>query len=400
MTNERYLVSKKIQKLLCEDILNKNKNLEINDAVSIIGFSINQSDINKSLVEEKIDTIRKELEKNYLFINNIDKLEEMNSIFGINSDFELDLLTLSENVLEDMSRIRVDKLVEDSSDIDKVLEHRLEKGHTLFPKAIESAKYFYNNYISSRKINTNIYSKEELERYNSAKKSYSNSMNELSKLFDKVLKYNIDYFKNEDNKEEVIKDYKNILLLIKIMCITALSLRIICGNKNIDFGTAGHFDDIYVNKEGLKNTIKQLSISDLSNENNSDYLMNNLKSSLSPDFQHVFSSIYDNMSSSVVLPSMNKLFIKRMSVSSRYIHHVDQIMHMTYHVAEAFSTFIEQLTSKSLNDMMDANTINKITSSLKYLENEIELVNSDISSFRYTSDKYIQKDMNNIAIKF
>lgn len=400
MTDERYLVSKKIQKLLCEDILNKNKNLEINDAVSIIGFSINQSDINKSLVEEKIDTIRKELEKNYLFINNIDKLEETNSIFGINSDFELDLLTLSENVLEDMSRIKVDKLVEDSSDIDKVLEHRLEKGHTLFPKAIESAKYFYNNYISSRKINTNIYSKEELERYNSAKKSYSNSMNELSKLFDKVLKYNIDYFKNEDNKEEVIKDYKNILLLIKIMCITALSLRIICGNKNIDFGTAGHFDDIYVNKEGLKNTIKQLSISDLSNENNSDYLMNNLKSSLSPDFQHVFSSIYDNMSSSVVLPSMNKLFIKRMSVSSRYIHHVDQIMHMTYHVAEAFSTFIEQLTSKSLNDMMDANTINKITSSLKYLENEIELVNSDISSFRYTSDKYIQKDMNNIAIKF
>lgn len=400
MTNERYLVSKKIQKLLCEDILNKNKNLEINNAVSIIGFSINQSDINKSLVEEKMDTIRKELEKNYLFINNIDKLEEMNSVFGIDSDFELDLLTLSENVLEDMSRIKVDKLVEDSSDIDKVLEHRLEKGHTLFPKAIESTKYFYNNYISSGKMNTNIYSKEELERYNSAKKSYINSMNELSKLFNKVLKYNIEYFKNEDNKEEVINDYRNILTLIRIMCISALSLRIICGNKNIDFGTAGHFDDIYVNKEGLKDSIQQLSISDLSNENNSDYLMNNLKSSLSPDFQHIFSSIYDNMSSSVVLPSMNKLFIKRMSVSSRYIHHVDQIMHMTYHVAEAFSTFIEQLTSKSLNDMMDANTINKITSSLKYLENEIELVNSDISSFKYTSDKYMQKDMINIARKF
>lgn len=400
MINERNLVFKKIQNIICEDILNKNKNLNIIDSLDVIDLSLNQSNINTNLLENKMNSIRKELEKHYLFINNIDKLEETKYFLNEDENFSMDLLTLSENILNHLENKKDNMLKENNVDIDKILEHRIEKGKLIFPKAIESAKYFINNYIKNGKINTNIYSKDELDRYNSSKKSYTNSLNELTKLFDKLTKYNIDYFKNENNKDDIIKDYRNILLLIRIMSISALSLRIICGNKNIDFDTAGHFDDLYINKEGLKDTIRQLSISDLSNENTSDYLINNVANSISPNYQHIFNSIYDNISSSTDLPSMNKLFIKRMSISSRYIHHVDQIMHMTYHVAEAFSTFIEHLTSKNLNDMMNANTINKITASMKYLENEIELVNSDISSFKISSDKYMQKDFNDIAIKY
>lgn len=398
-------LSNKLKEIIAEDIIVNTNKLRIKENLDLIDLLFKQKEVNESVLIESLYNIIESLKNTSESLEHKSSyISEINDMFnkGVN-DLEDNFSTISECLLEDIKKHSgsiLTEMEELKPDEIKVFDHRFEEISKHFEKTIENLKYFENKINSNKSLNhLNI----EDEKYLKCIKSdYKEQMTKLINIKNKIKKININYISKIENKKEFINLFYDLLQSVKVISIIVLTIRVIYGKNKFTYGDLGHIDELYVNKAGLMDSIANITMSSITDENNSTYIYGKMNKYLDPQYRNILHLIMDLNKDVGEMPisydandiALNKLFVKRMSLSKTYFHNIDQIIHMSYHVLEAFNKFMDEL-SFNIENLTNLNysVLETMSRNFKYLNNEISLAKTDIKSFEFGTELSLNDDV-------
>lgn len=383
-----------------EKIENIEENLKIlNSSNNDIEFNINEYIKFLDVIEES-NLSFSELENiKDSFIKNLS--EELDVNFNT---FNLDLASVAENISEDFNLVKSHSSIkrleesynnENGEEIEKSIILYKDKMTSNIEIYIDEVKFFLEKY-DNNKLNSFLTAEEE-EKKCKLKDKILNAMSSLTMSSSYFKNKNIDYLNNKENKEEIVKNYYQTITAVFAISIAMVIFRILFTKISVDYSittTLDYVDDFknfrdYNNGELMDKLSPKTIFSSI--EMNDANIMNlvNLYSDPTNDNNKLLKYLLDvNIVNG--FKSVSDLFAKRMSISYKYLHHIDNINKEISNLLNQSIGLTRNMTNKPADEIFNNANFDSIRTSILNIKNSIYYLKSDLKSYTLGSKELIK----------
>lgn len=318
----------------------------------------------------------------------INKLNDNNSFLN---NFEIEMNNIAENTYFNLLEYsKFNKLTEENeTEISDILTSHIKSFISSLSEVISKIKNYSTSYLSNSKSldYLNIDEKKEVDFLNSTLRLSINNIYNISK---NNLLLNISSLTDKENKNEVIRLFKSYQSSIKSILLSIISLRLLMGNISNKYGIESHLDSLYNSSksEVLNKVIASISVSSIEQDRTNSISIQ--VKNTSPLYNELLNYIINTNENKMPSPSeVGNLFIKRMKLSGKYIHHIDQLVSSANDINVAIIDLIDKLTSSPLDEALTGFDINLFSNLVASIKNELACLKTDIECANKTSHSFI-----------
>lgn len=403
---------KTISKLIKEEILinsivktNIDKYKEIEENINLMQYDTN---VEIDFLLKETMKIVNVMEEEKLIFENIDNLED-NFLKNLSEELEIDfdninleISSVSENIIEDKNifnnQYSTKKLIESFNntnfdDVKDIINSNLEKMVKNGEMFIEDVKFFRDKFKENKL--DNFMTQEEKEKKSELMNKLSDyilNLN-LSILFFNNNK-NIDYLKDINNKENILKHYYSIVSNIAMINILMVIIRIIYTKISVDYSVISTMDYVesfssgsFRGRDVLNRMINNAEVY-AGNRNMDFFILNSLAKYINPSSDNLKLVKYlltDGNMDQRIYPE----FAKRMSLSYGYLHHIDNINKNISELLINSIGFTKSLTNKNASEIFTNFDFDNIKSSISKIKSFILDIYTDINSYTLGGEKLV-----------